>query len=217
VKTIYVVRHAENHANITKEFSHRHVDYSLTGKGRVQARQTADYLSGAPIDHVFASPLKRALETARPIADDRGLPVTIIEELREVNVGRLEVEGDLRENWVVHNRIVMGWFTGEPEVRLPDGENLPELRARTRRAFKQILAATREVAVVVTHGGVLAFGVPPLVEAGGLNLLVEQHNCAISTLVFDNGFPGRVASWANWDHLNGHAAEVVSGMLRPEQ
>ena len=34
---IYLVRHGENTANLTKEFSHRRVDYSLTPKGILQA------------------------------------------------------------------------------------------------------------------------------------------------------------------------------------
>ncbi len=40
---IYLVRHGENVANLTKEFSHRKVDHSLTPKGRLQAKQTAAY------------------------------------------------------------------------------------------------------------------------------------------------------------------------------
>jgi broad specificity phosphatase PhoE len=34
---VYLVRHGENKANITKEFSSRKVDYPLTPKGRLQA------------------------------------------------------------------------------------------------------------------------------------------------------------------------------------
>jgi probable phosphoglycerate mutase len=33
MNTIYLVRHGENPANLTKEFSCRHVDYPLTEKG----------------------------------------------------------------------------------------------------------------------------------------------------------------------------------------
>ena len=36
MNTLYLIRHGENLANITKEFSHRLVDYSLTPKGRKQ-------------------------------------------------------------------------------------------------------------------------------------------------------------------------------------
>ena len=59
--TIYLVRHGENLANITKEFSHRLVDYSLTPKGIIQAEQTAAYFRDFHIDEIYSSPLKRAV------------------------------------------------------------------------------------------------------------------------------------------------------------
>jgi broad specificity phosphatase PhoE len=43
--TLYLVRHGENLANITKEFSYRAVDYPLTPKGILQAEQTAEYFA----------------------------------------------------------------------------------------------------------------------------------------------------------------------------
>ena len=41
INRIYLVRHGENRANLTKEFSYRLVDYPLTEKGILQAQQTA--------------------------------------------------------------------------------------------------------------------------------------------------------------------------------
>ena len=38
---LYLIRHGENLANLTKEFSYLKVDYPLTPKGRLQAEQTA--------------------------------------------------------------------------------------------------------------------------------------------------------------------------------
>lgn len=88
--TLYLVRHGENVANLTKEFSHRAVDYSLTDKGRAQAAQTADFFRGHAIDAVYSSPLRRARETAEAIAAVVGKPVTVVEDFREINVGVLE-------------------------------------------------------------------------------------------------------------------------------
>jgi len=222
MKTIYLVRHGENPANITKEFSHRYVDYSLNEKGVEQARQTARYFadlanSGLPIDHVFASPLKRAYETAQFIADQFHLPVNVEEALREVNVGRFETEGDLRENWRLHNQIMDGWRTDKPETKFPGGENLHGLRDRIRDSMRRILALTEETSVVVSHGGIVALGVSAIADPLGVDLDLEHHNCAISRLVFADGIPGRVEAWAQWDHLSGVAAEVISGMMFPDQ
>ena len=66
--TIYWVRHGENKANITKEFSYKYVDYSLTPKGIQQAQQTARFFRNKNIQTIYTSPLKRAVETAEIIA-----------------------------------------------------------------------------------------------------------------------------------------------------
>ena len=60
MNTIYLVRHGENRANLTKEFSYKVVDYSLTPKGALQAQQTAQFFQDKQIHEVYTSPLKRA-------------------------------------------------------------------------------------------------------------------------------------------------------------
>ena len=75
---LYLVRHGENPANLTKEFSYRRVDYGLTPKGVLQARQTAEFFKGKAVHAVYSSPLKRAAETAGIIAAELELRVEII-------------------------------------------------------------------------------------------------------------------------------------------
>src|SRR6266849_4142833 len=88
---LYLVRHGENQANVTKEFSYKLVDYPLNAKGVQQAEQTAAYFQRAiPLDAAFASPLKRASQTGEIIARAQNLPLTVMEEFREVNVGEFE-------------------------------------------------------------------------------------------------------------------------------
>src|SRR6478672_925857 len=97
--TVYIVRHGENPANINREFSYRLVDYSLTPKGVRQAEDTARFFRDKQIDAIYSSPLKRAVETAEIIAAPLGLPVALIEEFREINVGTLEEQPPTDENW----------------------------------------------------------------------------------------------------------------------
>ena len=125
--TLYMVRHGENPANITKEFSYRHIDYSLTAKGVLQAEQTAAFFQSIPLDAIYASPLKRASETAEIIARTHNLPVTLLEEFREVNVGDMEQRPPTEENWREHDRIMGQWFKGNLTVAFPGGENFLEL------------------------------------------------------------------------------------------
>lgn len=61
---IYLVRHGEH-----MDAEHGLTDGPLSPRGRRQAALLADRLSGVPFDAVWHSPLDRAAETARVIAD----------------------------------------------------------------------------------------------------------------------------------------------------
>jgi len=61
---IYLVRHGEH-----QDAEHGLVDGPLSPRGRRQAALLADRLSGVPFDAVWHSPLERASQTARAVAE----------------------------------------------------------------------------------------------------------------------------------------------------
>ena len=61
---LYLVRHGEH-----QDAEHGMVDGPLSARGRRQAELIADRLSGVPFDAVWHSPLVRATETARAVAE----------------------------------------------------------------------------------------------------------------------------------------------------
>ena len=65
--TVYVIRHLEKAAGD---------DPSLTPQGAARADQLAQILAGANIKALFATPTKRAQETAAPLAQRLGLSVS---------------------------------------------------------------------------------------------------------------------------------------------
>jgi broad specificity phosphatase PhoE len=218
---IYYVRHGENRANLTKEFSCRKVDYSLTTKGRLQAEQTAELLAEREIHAVFSSPLRRAQETAAIIAARLGLPYTVIEELREINVGDLENGPVNAETWGLHDAILLDWLNGFPETTFPGGEDYHSLWARTRHALAQVVSGRSDQnLVVVGHGGQLTLTLSDL--CGWIDretfLAKPSQNCSITTLKLElrNGRPhGELVDWASHDHLHGEAATLVPGTPDP--
>ena len=163
---LYLVRHGENPANLTKEFSHRLVDYALTEKGRLQARQTAAHLDGKGIDEIYASPLKRAVETAAILGARLGLEPVIVEAFREINVGDLERLPPSAETWARHNRVLEAWLAGRRDTPMPGGEDQHSLWDRVRTALAAILAGKdgRDI-VIVGHGGLFLYTLADLVRA----------------------------------------------------
>jgi broad specificity phosphatase PhoE len=216
---IYLVRHGENLANITKEFSYRKVDYPLTEKGRLQAEQTADYFRDKEIYAVYSSPLRRAKETADYIANAIGAPVVIREEFREVNVGILEGQDPTPEAWTLHDAIMEDWYAGRSEVTFPGGENYLALCGRMNTGLMEITQNhPGQNVVVVAHGGIISAGVRHICTNVDPEVLrkLPSHNCSVTEMILtleDERLSANLIRWSAHDHISGTAANFVHGLL----
>ena len=61
---LYIIRHGQTEMNQRQVLQGRS-DLPLNAAGEAQARQAAERLKGVRFDHVFTSPLQRAVQTAR--------------------------------------------------------------------------------------------------------------------------------------------------------
>jgi broad specificity phosphatase PhoE len=218
---LYWVRHGENLANLTKQFSSRQVDFPLTSKGILQARQTADYLVEKDIQAIFSSPLKRAKETADVIGEKLGLPVTVMEAFREVDTGEFELHKPTRALWDRHDQILLGWISGDLETGFPGGETGSQLRQRVLSGLDQVISGKDgQNLVVVGHGGNLSVTLPVLCPSltGDWRKGRWLSNCSITQIDIekrDGQLVGDLIHWADHGHLYGEAAELVSGIPGP--
>ena len=88
---LYFTRHGETVWNVENKICGM-TDSPLTEKGRAQARELGEKLraSGLRIDEILYSPLSRAADTARAIAEATGIPARCEPRLREQCFGRYE-------------------------------------------------------------------------------------------------------------------------------
>ncbi|WP_220199132.1 histidine phosphatase family protein [Ktedonospora formicarum] len=216
VNTIYLIRHGENVANVTGEFSYKRVDYSLTSKGVLQAAQTATYLCERHIDAIYSSPLKRARETAEAIAHPHNLSVDILEEFREVNVGDLEQAEPTAANWDIHNAIIAQWYHGKLDVRFPNGENFLELIERSKNGLRTATQGRQgQVIVIAGHAGIFTAIVSAICGPESLPIIrqTRKHNCSITEIevtTSDQDVTGKLVEWAACAHLSGEAASFIA-------
>ncbi len=77
--TIYLVRHGKASAGFDT-----HLDPGLDEIGRAQAQATADVLEPLGPLSIYSSPLARALETARPLAERWGVTPSIEPRVAEI-------------------------------------------------------------------------------------------------------------------------------------
>jgi broad specificity phosphatase PhoE len=222
---LYFVRHGEGQDNVARQFSSRRIDNSLTERGTLQARQTADFLACKSIHEIYTSPMKRALETARIITTRLGKELTILENFREVNVGDLEGKYFSDENWGLYHRITSEWFEGKSDIAFPGGENYATMWERWRDGLVQILKgkADRDI-LLVGHAGIFIATLKDLCPALDVNWLknAECYNCSITELevdVLEDALTGccakprgRLVTWAGHQHLSGEALWLVPGI-----
>lgn len=143
---ISLVRHGQTDWNLAKRIQGSS-DIPLNDTGRAQADATGRALAGGRFDAIYASPLSRALDTARIIAGHVGLgePETI-EAVAERQYG--EAEG------LTGEQILARWPDGAP---VPGRESREQVVARALPALRELGDQhPGENVIVVSHGGVIS-------------------------------------------------------------
>jgi len=207
-RNVFVVTHAQSEHHVQGVVGGWH-DSELTALGRRQAIAIAERLAErvgvAPVE-IYASDLKRAIQTAQPIAARLGVEATLMHGLREKSFG---VAGGRPNAWL-DQRFVQPPREGD-RLDHHDGvegaETRRQLFARLFAAMDQILASACETQVIVTHGfaltGVIAawFRVP-MDAAGWIGL--RPGSGGITHLQQDERFFDRaLLSFNDQDHLKG--------------
>jgi broad specificity phosphatase PhoE len=145
--TFYFVRHGESEGNAARIFTGQ-TDSPLTARGREQAATVAGELAKVKFDRIISSDLSRTRETAEVIAKPHGLPVEVVPELREINVG------DRTGKTFDETRGLPNW-NDDGFVSWPGGESLDQVLARTLGVIDRLTRESPGKSVlIVGHGGV---------------------------------------------------------------
>lgn len=108
----------------------------------------------APDTVILASPAERTLATARALTVGLDLPITAVEDLLEVDVGR--IEGLTWQDLSTGEAELAAAIAAGDRIDWPGGESGADVDARAARVAERILAAARATpVVVVSHGAVL--------------------------------------------------------------
>ena len=149
--TLYLVRHAEAQGNDEKKFQ-GHTDGDVSENGRCQLDRLAWRFRDAPVDKIYTSPLKRAMETAKAINRNFDLPLIVEDALVEINGGGFEgiAFDELPERYPEAFR---RWRVQPHDFEAPGGESMRQVYDRMQRVVDRIVHANAgEVIVVVSHG-----------------------------------------------------------------
>lgn len=158
IKKVYLFRHGETDWNKIGKLQYR-ADIDLNETGILQAKMNANNLKDKGIQYIYSSPLKRAYNTGKMLADLINVNIEIIDNLKEVNGGlwsgktKAEIKELLgKDNYekFFHSRNEMLDF------RFPDGETKQEARNRIYDCIIDICKNTPYNTIgISSHGFVL--------------------------------------------------------------
>ena len=150
---IFLLRHGEiQGADGEKRFIGQ-TDVLLSERGRHQAIWWRQRLADVSLARILSSDLGRCTETAKIIADRRGVAVEALSGLREILLGRWEGMSfrRVKERWPsAFQRRGLNLARFRP----PDGESFKDLQQRVIRCFEDVINQAAFPILIVAHAGV---------------------------------------------------------------
>lgn len=188
---LYLIRHGETTFNAEGRIQGQ-FDSPLSPVGVRQAEALARAFESRPIEMVFSSPLSRAFDTARPIAERVGVDIRTDDRLKELNAGvfQMLLPTEMAER---HPEATARWRSHDPDFCIPGGESRRQLMQRGTAAVSAILASGLKSAAVVAHGGLLTaalkglLGIPAdrnpfMLYNGSISLIESGEQVRLLTL-----------------------------------
>jgi broad specificity phosphatase PhoE len=212
-KRVYFIRHGQSKGNINKVF--QNTDDPLTELGRIQALSVAKKTASFKAEVVLSSPLSRALETAKAIVNETGLPLETNELLREYSSPSKLCDQPLHspESEVFYRQMLE--HLDDPSWHYDDEDNYHDLYNRASTLLDHLVEREEKTIIAVTHGAFMRIllatmmteGRPDAITAVRLVRFLSQKNTGITSCEYNldtvNGNSWRLVAWNDYAHLDG--------------
>lgn len=148
---VYLIRHGVTAGNDALHFNGSGTDEPLTPDGREALREIE---GAAPEAMLFASPMKRALETASIMFPGRE-PV-VVDDLREMHFGVFEGKN---HEMLDGDPDYQAWLDSGGKSKIPGGESIDSFYERISKSFIKTIGmaakAGADTVYIVAHGGTI--------------------------------------------------------------
>jgi len=190
---VIAIRHGQSLANAGLASS---LNSDLSPLGHRQVERLVERFRGTAIRAIYASPLARCLQTAKPIAEVSGLPVRVRPELFEYHGLEPGTRVDLglrrpAEFQPPADGIGLDADAGQIADWPRVDESRQDLIERTRAMTRYLIErwpAPEDVVVVVSHGSPIARLIDAwLTDQSGPSFRFVIENATANTVRFENG------------------------------
>lgn len=184
-----LIRHAEPDQQ-AKGKCYGRLDIGLSDSSRTQFAEKLSSLRNFAAVAIYASPLRRAAESAAIVGWHLQLQPTLSPELQEIDFGEFEglAFDEIKQLYPEEYR---SWMERPTKIKFPLGEDFPEMKARVL-GFKEFLFNThqQQTVVLVCHAGTNRI---LLADALGIPdewiFRIDQSYAAINIIDYFDGYP----------------------------
>ena len=150
---VYLIRHGQTDTNIHGGFNGMRTDLPLNETGEKMVQTLTPVFAEIPLDVIYVSPLRRAMQTAEWVRGEKEVPMLIEPQMQETDFGLLDglswKDGKAR-----YPRECRVWIR-RPERFHPPGssESVHDVWVRVFAAFLRIVRENRgKTVAIVAHG-----------------------------------------------------------------
>ncbi|RHW50440.1 histidine phosphatase family protein [Lactobacillus bombicola] len=214
---IYFVRHGKTEWNNIKRFQGAHGDSPLLPQSLIDITKLGKYLQKEKFAAIYASPLKRAYDTATRLKQTMGFthPVNKDERLREFDLGKLEglkfeeatlkFPAQVNDLWQRPDQYDGKSIGGENYLDvITRGKNFAQEIVQKYDHDDKIIAVSHGAALGAIMGGLLGYPLDNLRQNGGLN------NTSLTILETTNHFNFKLIVWNETSFLERKMVETDS-------
>lgn len=138
-KKVYIVRHCEATGQPPES--------PLTETGFEQAKELTEFFSDKKIDRIISSPFLRAIQTVKPLSEDKELTIDLDERLSERILSTTNLP-----DWYEKLKATFD----DLELKFEGGESSQEAMNRIVKVVEEILKDGDERTLIVTHGNIMS-------------------------------------------------------------
>lgn len=201
--TIYLLRHGQTALSREDVFCGSGLDPELTKEGLEMAQSFSAAYKEKSWDAVYTSPLRRAIETARPLCDALGMKMQVCDELKEIGYGKWEGKSKKQIDQEYHDHYI-SWLA-DPAWHAPtEGELATMIARRSLKVIEEIRQRFEKGSVlIVSHKATIRIILCSLlgIDVGRFRYRLVCPVGSLSSVEFTSHGP-LVRSLADQSHLN---------------
>ncbi len=199
---LYITRHGETKWNTEKRLQ-GWLNSPLTEKGIAQGNKLQEAVKKYGIKKIYTSPSERALKTAMAARAGTNIPVELMDELKEMNMGDWEGR-TIEEIRIKEPENFLNYWEAPDLFVKNSGEDFEEILTRSKKAIEKILEEEKEGNIlIVTHGVTLKALMSHFSEEGFIHFWTKPvaMQASISLIEVENINQGKIKLYGDMSYI----------------